>query len=59
MSAWSIFVEGMEVKPRETREAFWRWEHACERRTRDIWGGLVVMVVGGGREGGQAPDGRE
>lgn len=38
MSAWSIFVEGMEVKPRETREAFWRWEHAWERRTRDIGG---------------------
>lgn len=27
---------GSEVRPRRAREAFWRWEQAWERLTRDI-----------------------
>lgn len=33
---WSCVVLGMEVRPRRAREAFWRWEQAWARRTRDM-----------------------
>lgn len=29
------------MRPRRALEAFWRWEQACARRTRDI----VIVVV--------------
>ena len=33
-------MEGREVRPRRALEAFWRWEQAWARRTRDMvgWG---------------------
>lgn len=39
MCSW--VVEGREVRPRRALEAFWRWEQAWARRTRDM-----VVVVG-------------
>ena len=43
-------VQGMEVRPRRAREAFWRWEQASARWTRDMlgFGGWV-----GARERGE------
>lgn len=32
----SILVQGREVRPRRAAEAFWRWEQALARWTRDI-----------------------
>lgn len=49
----SWFVEGIEVRPRRALEAFWRWEQAWARFTRDISCSfslslsLVVVVVVG------------
>ncbi len=34
MCSW--VVEGREVRPRRALEAFWRWEQAWARRTRDM-----------------------
>lgn len=34
---WSWVVEGREVRPRRAWEAFWRWEQAWARRTRDMF----------------------
>ena len=31
-------MEGREVRPRRALEAFWRWEQAWARRTRDMVG---------------------
>lgn len=33
---WS-FVRGIEVMPRRAFEAFFRWEHTCDRFVRDIF----------------------
>ena len=40
------FVEGMEVRPRRAREAFWRCAQVCARVTRDMVGEMES------REGG-------
>ena len=42
-------MQGMEVRPRRAREAFWRWEQAWARRTRDMMGeaGEVDGFCGG------------
>ena len=34
MCSWS--VDGRDVRPRRAAEAFWRWEQAWARRTRDM-----------------------
>ena len=38
-------MEGTEVRPRRALEAFDKWEHTCERLTRDILrrGGSRIM----------------
>ena len=37
------------MRPRRAREAFWRWEQVCDRRTSDILG--FEVGLGGGWEG--------
>ncbi len=40
------------MRPRRAREAFWRWEQAWARRTRDMLGfGFGFGLEGGGRRG--------
>ena len=34
MNSWE--VDGRDVRPRRAAEAFWRWEQAWARRTRDM-----------------------
>ena len=46
----SWFVRGREVRPRRAREAFWRWEHAFARCTRDIVIVFEAELSGKGRE---------
>lgn len=41
---WSCLVEGIEVSPRRAADAFWRWEQAWERSTRDIFGGDCLCL---------------
>ena len=36
-------MRGREVKPRRAREAFWRWEQAFARWTRDMGGFFLVL----------------
>ncbi len=40
-----MFVEGTDVRPRRALEELERWEHTCERRTRDmVCGGRLRSV---------------
>ena len=52
----SWFVRGRDVRPRRAREAFWRWEQAFARWTRDIVGDgrMGDGFESGGRYGPQA-----